>query len=119
MSKQKITFTTEEESNFDNTRVGSLVPVRLKELRKKHGLTQTDVATVLEVSTREYWRYEQDGYNTNYINLLHLAAFYNVSLDYIFGLVQEERPVYTENDKLRLHMISVEQYKKQKAEAEQ
>ena len=120
MSEEKFTFTKEEEASFDNTKVGSMVPIRLKELRIRHGLTQTELGEVLDVSTREYWRYEQQGYNTNYINLLALAAFYNVSLDWIFGLIEVERPVYTENDKLRLAMGTVEQYKeykKQKAEA--
>lgn len=103
------------------------VSYKLKELRNEHGLTQSDLASVLNVSPREYWRYEQPDYCTRYANLLCLSLFYNVSLDYIFGLTDEKKKVYDEtayNGKFGLYgssftmlMPNVEEYKKQKAEA--
>ena len=99
---------------------------RLKDLRNQHKLTQKDVAEVLNISSREYLRYEQKNYCTRYVNLLILSVFYNVSLDYLFGLTNEQRPVY--NAEIYTGSISVpglmgmniiipnvEQYKKQKA----
>lgn len=78
---------------YDNTGTHSCVPIRIKELRKQYKLRQADLAAMLQCSTREYWRYEQQGYNTNYLNLLRIAVFYNVSLDYIFGIINEQRPI--------------------------
>lgn len=57
----------------------------IKELRLENGLTQAEVAKVLNISQREYWRYEQDGYSVNILTLAKLAVFYNISLDWISG----------------------------------
>ena len=88
----------DNEECYDNTHSGSLVPIRIKELRKQYKLRQADLAAVLQCSTREYWRYEQQGYNTNYMKLLRIASFYNVSLDYIFGVIDEQRKLYPNQD---------------------
>ena len=99
---------------------------RLKTLRNQYKLTQEDLATVLNVSPREYWRYEQKNYCTRYSNLLALSLFYNVSLDYLFGLTNEQRTVYsTENytgsfsvpglQGMILEIPNVEEFKKRKA----
>lgn len=111
----KVTAKASEQS-YDNTSGASQVPIRLKELRKRHGLTQGDLAQVLGCSTREYWRYEQQGYNTNYNKLFALASFYNVSLDYIFGLVDVRIPIHKYSE---VEKTPVEVFKKQKAETEQ
>ncbi len=84
----------DNEKYFDNKNSGSLVPIRIKELRKKYNLRQADLAAVLQCSTREYWRYEQQGYNTNYIRLIQIASFYNVSLDYLFGIINEPKKLF-------------------------
>lgn len=99
---------------------GLYVPERLKELRMQHKLSQEEVAKVLNVSRREYWRFEQKNYCTRYMNLLMLAMFYNVSMDYIFGITDEQKEIY--NPKIysgevavmgiRLSVPNVEQYKK-------
>ncbi len=103
------------------------VSYRLKELRTEHGLTQSDLASVLNISSREYWRFEQPNYCTRYANLLCLSLFYNVSLDYIFGLTNEKKKVYNETaydgkfglceSSFTMLMPNVKEYKKQKAEA--
>ncbi len=89
---EKVTV-TDSPKCYDNTGTHSYVPIRIKELRKQYKLRQADLAAMLHCSTREYWRYEQQGYNTNYLNLLRIAVFYNVSLDYIFGIINEQRPI--------------------------
>lgn len=86
------------EANYINTHSGSIVPIRIKELRQRYKLRQADLAAVLQCSTREYWRCEQQGYNTNYNRLLEIALFYNVSLDYIFGVISEPRKLYPNRD---------------------
>ena len=59
------------------------INIRIKELRKFYGLTQTDIAKVLNISQQQYARYEIVGYNINRTDSLLLAIFYNVSLDFL------------------------------------
>ncbi len=70
--------------NFD-----SGINIRIKELRKFYGLTQTDIAKVLNISQQQYARYEIVGYNINRTDSLLLAIFYNVSLDFLYGFKDE------------------------------
>ena len=69
-----------------------VVNERIKELRKENGLTQNDLANVLNISQKEYWRYEQNGYSPHIFKLAFLALFYNVSLDWISGFNEEKKP---------------------------
>ena len=57
---------------------------RLKELRKLNNVTQKQVAEAINIAERNYQRLEA-GYNPNYENLLALANYFNVSLDYLAG----------------------------------
>ncbi len=66
---------------------------RIKELRIENGLTQTDLARILGTSQREYWRLEQGGYKIPPSKFFQLAIFYNVSLDYIFGIIDEKKKI--------------------------
>lgn len=66
--------------NFD-----SGINIRIKEIRKFYGLTQTDVAKILNISQQQYARYEIVGYNINRTDSILLAIFYNVSLDFLYG----------------------------------
>lgn len=69
----------------------SLCNNRLKKLRHHYGLSQLDLATILNVTTTEYQRIEKDGHKIAPARLFFLSVFYNVSLDYIFGLIPEPR----------------------------
>ena len=53
---------------------------RIKALRKERGLTQA-----LSITLRNYQRIEADGNTPNYINLVRLADFFDVSMDYLAG----------------------------------
>ena len=64
---------------------------RIKQLRQENGLTQCDLANMLGVSQREYWRYEQEGYSVNIMTLAQIAVFYNVSLDWISGYFPQRK----------------------------
>lgn len=69
---------------------GGAVNMLLRKLRKAHGLTQSDLANMLDVSQREYWRYEQEGYSVNFYTLAQIALFYNISLDCFTGYLFDE-----------------------------
>ena len=65
---------------------------RIKELRKENGLTQVDMAKILEITQKQYWLYEQDGYLLNILNIGFIAMFYNVSIDWLSGLCKMRKP---------------------------
>ena len=87
---------------------------RIKAIRVHHGLTQTEVATILNLSQREYWRYEQEGYSPNILKIGFLAMFYNVTLDWFAGLVADPRPMHKSESSVNGYTLS--SVKKAKAE---
>ena len=68
---------------------------RIKELRKENGLTQVDMAKILDITQKQYWLYEQDGYLMNILNIGIIAMFYNVSIDWLSGYCDVKKPFGT------------------------
>ena len=60
---------------------------RLKALREDHDLTQTDVAKVLGTTYQYYSTYEAGKRELPFSRAIELARYYNVSLDYLAGLI--------------------------------
>ncbi|MBQ3545872.1 MAG: helix-turn-helix transcriptional regulator [Lachnospiraceae bacterium] len=58
-----------------------LIGKRIKELRIKYGLTQTELATQIGVSTATITAYECDSRQPSYDVLIKLAAVFKVTLD--------------------------------------
>ena len=58
---------------------------RIREIREDNSLTQQKVADLLSIGQRTYADYESGKTRIPIDNLLILAKFYNVSLDYITG----------------------------------
>lgn len=59
----------------------------LKKLRSAKGLSQSDMADILEVSLSSYQKYERktDSVMPSIEVLMRIADFYNVSVDYLLG----------------------------------
>ena len=57
---------------------------KLKELRKADGLTQTQLAEILNISRVNYTRYETDVSRPDFETLIAIADFYKISIDEIF-----------------------------------
>lgn len=57
--------------------------IKLKELRKESGKTQNEVASYLKMTQAGYQKYENMQTEPSIENLIKLADFYNVSLDYL------------------------------------
>ena len=57
----------------------------LKEVRKKHNLTQEDVAKILNIGRTTYKSYEINQATPSIATLIKLADFYHVSLDELVG----------------------------------
>ena len=58
---------------------------RLRERRKKIGLTQEDFARELNIAYSTYRRYEQGGTEPSLSDAVKIADFFHVSLDYLTG----------------------------------
>ena len=59
---------------------------RLRELRASAGLTQTEIADILDMQQNQYSRYERGERELPMHLFVKLAEHYNVSLDYMVGL---------------------------------
>lgn len=59
---------------------------RLKELRIEQGKTQAQVAEDLGISSVAYLHYEKNQREPSFDLLVNIAKYFNVSLDYLFGL---------------------------------
>ncbi len=58
---------------------------KLKELRKQAGKTQTQVANVLGIQYFTLGKWEQGRAEPSSEDLIKLADYYSVSIDYLFG----------------------------------
>ncbi len=67
---------------------------RIREIREDNSLTQQKVADLLNIGQRTYSDYESGKTRIPIDNLLILAKYYNVSVDYISGAsnIQSEYP---------------------------
>lgn len=59
---------------------------RLKELRKSKGVTQKHIYTVVGLSERNYQALEYGEHRPSHDSIIRLAAFFEVSTDYLLGL---------------------------------
>lgn len=59
---------------------------RLKDLREDKELNQTQIGKILGTSQKQYSRWETGETEIPLHNMIILAKFYNISLDYIAGL---------------------------------
>ena len=66
---------------------------RIKDLREDNDLSQAEVAAVIKTTQQQYSKIETGRSDISGEKLCLLAAFYNVSADYILGLIPEPRPL--------------------------
>lgn len=57
--------------------------MRLKELRKKKGISQLKLALDLNINQNSISRYESGAREADYATLIRLADYFNVSIDYL------------------------------------
>ncbi len=71
---------------------------RIKELRKKHGLTQNDVALKVNVERSSVAKYEgTQGIMPSTEVLIRLADLFGVTLDYLLGRTSDESIQFSDN----------------------
>ncbi len=66
---------------------------RIRDLREDRGLTQTQIADLLNTSQTVYSRYERNERDLPIDYLVTLCKFYNISADYILGFINEIKPL--------------------------
>lgn len=66
---------------------------RLRDLREDRDLKQIDVANVLKIEQTQYSRYERGVQMMGIDKYIVLARFYNVSLDFLTGLINTPEPL--------------------------
>ena len=64
---------------------------RLKDLREDNDKTQEEIAEVLGMVRQQYATYESGKREIPLHHFITLAKFYNVSLDYLAGILSEPR----------------------------
>lgn len=69
---------------------------RIRALREDHELNQEEVANILNIKQTQYSRYELGKNKMDIERYIALANFYNVSLDYLAGLIDEPRKLHEE-----------------------
>ena len=64
---------------------------RLKDLREDAEKMQSEIADVLGIAQQQYSRYERGEREIPFHHIITLAKYYNVSLDYLAGLIDVPR----------------------------
>ncbi len=67
--------------------------LRLRDLREDHDLTQNDCAKIAHISKNSYIRYENEERATPHDVIVAFSKHYNVSADYILGLIKDPKPL--------------------------
>ena len=67
---------------------------RLKDMREDHDMTQSQIAELLGTAREQYNKYETGKQELPMHHFITLARYYNVSLDYLAGLIETPRALY-------------------------
>ena len=86
--------TLPELMNEEVTTLADVMNDVIKKIRIEHGLTQNDLANILDVSRQKYNCYERSGYNISISRMAKIAKFYNISLDCLSGSYWKYKPFY-------------------------
>ena len=70
---------------------------RLRDLREDHDLTQDALVYRLGMHKTTYTNYEQGKRELPFCLAIRLAQLYNVSLDYIAGLIDDPKAIHGSN----------------------
>lgn len=82
-----------------------MASLRLKELRDKKNLNQSDVAIHLKIARTTYARYESGEREMTYDALISLAELFSVSVDYLLGRYDTNPMILYKNEDLLINMF--------------
>ena len=67
---------------------------RLRDLREAADMSQLEVANLLNISQQHYSMYESGKRELPMHHFITLAKYYNVSIDYLVGLIDTPKKLY-------------------------
>ncbi len=67
---------------------------RIKDLREDADCNQTQIAEYLGMKQQQYARYESGAQEIPLHHFIALAKYYNVSLDYLAGLIETPKKLH-------------------------
>ena len=67
---------------------------RLRDVREDHDLKQKDIAKILQTTPQQVSKWENGVQMMGTDKYIKLAKHYNVSLDYLVGLINKPRDLY-------------------------
>ena len=67
-----------------------MLPDRLKQLRTERNLTQRAIAIGINITERNYQRFERGAVSPSHDAFIALASFFDVSLDYLVGRTDKQ-----------------------------
>lgn len=67
---------------------------RLKDIREDNDKTQADIAALLCTTQQQYYKYEAGLRELPIHHLITLAKYYNVSADYLIGLIDTPKKLH-------------------------
>ena len=79
-----------------------MIGERLLDLRKDAGLTQDDLAAILNINKHSISSYERDKSEPPDAIKIAIAKYFNVSVDYLLGLTDSPAPLDNREFVLRL-----------------
>ena len=71
-----------------------IMRLRIRDLREDNDLKQRQIAEYLNCDQSLYSKYEREERALPLDAAVKLAKYYNVSMDYLLGLIDEERPLH-------------------------
>lgn len=78
------------------------IGLRIKELREERGLSQKELAEILEISRPSITKYERSEREPSYAVLLKISDFFGVSSDYLLGKTNEkDKNSYTYSKRIK------------------
>ncbi|MBR6619502.1 MAG: helix-turn-helix transcriptional regulator [Clostridia bacterium] len=71
---------------------------RLRDIREDNDLTQGEISTLLETTQQQISKWETGVQMMGVDKYIKLARFYNISTDYLLGLIDKPRKLYYSGD---------------------
>ncbi|WP_083509150.1 helix-turn-helix domain-containing protein [Planococcus rifietoensis] len=84
---------------------------RMKSLRSKKKLTQSELAKILGVARTTYAMYEQGQREPDYETLQKIADYFEVTVDYLLGREEKKTPSWSDEDEFDKWVNDPEVYK--------
>ncbi len=84
-----------------------MVGQRIKQLRKEYNLTQQQFAELINLKNSTISLYENEKRQPEFQTLVKIADYFNVTIDWLFGRVDNKNLLIIENEYIPKDLLSV------------